>query len=414
MQAIDEFFEVRRDPEQRVTFLPEPSQREVWCPVISVDDHVLEPPTLFDKIASSARDEAPRLIDGPSDYPVWVVEDRRIPILNGNGMVNRPWNERQLYPQRLEEFRDGVWKVDDRVRDMNLNGVWGSLNFPSHVWGFAGKVFSRMRNSTAGLEALRAYNRWMLEDWCGAHSERFIPCQVPWLQSPEVGAREIHENAARGFRAVSFSENPEALGFAGIHSREWDPFFAACEETETVVNLHVGSSGNVQKPSKDSPHDVTIALFPVNGVIALIDWVYSKIPIRFPGLKIVLSEAGVSWVPMALERLKRAYRQREATGSWASGDPEPVEVVARNFWFTSIEDPSAFHQLDRIGLDRVMVEVDYPHDDTTWPDTQDMVRSELGHLDRPLVERLCYGTAAELYRHPVPTSAWFDSLRVES
>jgi predicted TIM-barrel fold metal-dependent hydrolase len=268
-----------------------------------------------------------------------------------------------------------------------------------------------MKDATAGLESMRAYNRWMLEDWCGANPERFIPCQVPWLRSAEVAAREIYENAKRGFRCVSFSENPELLGFEGIHSRAWDPFFAACEETQTVVNLHVGSSGNVQKPSNDSPHDVTIALFPVNGVISLVDWVYSKIPIRFPGLRIVLSEAGVSWVPMALERLARAYRQREATGTWTFGDPEPTEVVARNFWFTSIEDPSAFHQLNLIGEDRVMVEVDYPHDDTTWPDTQQMVRSELQHLDAPLVDKLCFGNAADLYRHPKPAESWLASLR---
>jgi predicted TIM-barrel fold metal-dependent hydrolase len=110
-----------------------------------------------------------------------------------------------------------------------------------------------MADPLLGLACLRAYNDWMLDRWCASHPDRFIGCQLPWLRDVEVAAAEIRANAERGFKAVSFSENPEALGLPSLHSGRWDPFFPACAEAGTVVNLHIGSSGNVVRPSSDTP-----------------------------------------------------------------------------------------------------------------------------------------------------------------
>src|SRR5262249_11328368 len=152
-----------------------------------------------------------------------------------------------------EDFRPGVWQPLDRLGDMDLTGVWASLCFCSTVWGFAGSRFARMSDREVGLACLRAYNDWMIDEWCATDRDRFIPCQLPWLHAPGVAAAEVRANADRGFRAVSFSENPEALGFPDIYSEFWDPFLRACEETGTVVNLHVGSSGVSRQPSSSSP-----------------------------------------------------------------------------------------------------------------------------------------------------------------
>ena len=102
---------------------------------------------------------------------------------------------------------------------------------------------------------VRAWNDWHLEDWAGAYPDRIIPCQIPWLLDPELAADEIRRNAARGFKAVSFPENPEPLGLPSIHTGYWDPLLAACEETDTVVCLHVGSSGATPTTSSDAPGD---------------------------------------------------------------------------------------------------------------------------------------------------------------
>lgn len=392
-------------PVERVptSLLPDPDPRPLWCPIISVDDHLLEPPELFvDRLPSSMRDRAPFVEFDDAGIPFWVIDDVRVAVTTGNGAVGRPVSEWIQAPQKYEEFRRAVWDPHERIRDMDINGVYASLNFPSMIWGFAGTRFSRMSDPDVGLAALRAYNDWVLEEWCGSHPDRFIPCQLTWLSDPEVGADEIRRNASRGFRALSFSENPEGLGYPTIYDSHWDPILRVCEETDTVINLHVGSSGNVQRPTSDSGPDVGVALFPVNGLFALMDWIFAKVPIRFPGLKIAMSEAGVSWIPMAIERLRRAHRMREASTVWDATDGDPVELVYRNFWFTSIEDPSAFRQLDMIGEDKIMIESDYPHYDSSWPDTQLMVKDQLEHLPSSSVRRICYENAAELYHHPHP------------
>jgi predicted TIM-barrel fold metal-dependent hydrolase len=289
---------------------------------------------------------------------------------------------------------------------MDLCGIWASLCFPSIVWGFSGGTFSRFRDLDLGLACVRAYNDWVLEEWCGAEPQRFIPCQLAWLADPATAAAEVRRNADRGFRAVTFPENPEGQGLPSLYGDHWDPFLAACEETGTVINLHVGSSGSVPRPSSVSPIDAIAALFPINGMCAAVDWIFAKIPVKFPGLRIVLSEAGVSWVPMILERLGRSYQQREASLVWGASDPHPALLFRRNFWFTSIEDPSAFRMLELIGADHVMVETDYPHQDTTWPRSQAVIRSEMAHLEPALVRKVCYENAAELYRHPGPPESW--------
>jgi predicted TIM-barrel fold metal-dependent hydrolase len=242
----------------------------------------------------------------------------------------------------------------------------------------------------------------MIEVWCATDRRRFIPCQLPWLRDPEVAAQEIRRNADAGFRGVSFSENPEGLGFQSIYDESWDPFFRACAESGTVVNLHVGSSGRVPSPSTASPPEVVAALFPVSGIETVVDWIYARVPLRHPDLRIVLSEGGVSWVPMVIERLRRAYRHVPASDVWSSGDPHPVDLLRRNFWFASVEDPSAFRVLESIGEDRVMVETDFPHMDSTWPGCQAMIRSELEGLAPEVVRKVCFENACRLYRHPEP------------
>ena len=159
-------------------------------------------------------------------------------------MVGRPVSEYGFEPARFDEMRRGAWDIHARVKDMDLNGVYASLNFPSFLPGFAGQRLQQVTNDRdLAMASVRAWNDWHIEAWAGAYPDRIIPCQLPWLLDPEVGAKMIYENAERGFHAVTFSENPAMLGLPTIHSGHWDPMMAACAETGTVVNLHIGSSG---------------------------------------------------------------------------------------------------------------------------------------------------------------------------
>jgi predicted TIM-barrel fold metal-dependent hydrolase len=405
--TVDEYIEqkvMERGRSATVTFIDEPEPEPLFCPIISVDDHSMEPANLFEKrLPQRMLEGAPKLITHTDGAPWWKIDDALVPILMSNGGAGRLMTEWALCVASYEEFRQGVWDSKARLHDLDLAGIWAQLCFGSIVWGFAGTRFSKMRDREVGYACMQAYNDWVHDEWCAADRNRYVPCQLTYMADAELGAKEVYRNAERGFHAVSFSENPEKLGFINVYDRSWDPFFRACEETGTVVNLHVGSSGVAQVPSTVSAEEVTVALFPVSGFEALIDWVYSGVPARFPNLSIALSEAGVSWVPMALERLRRGYRQSGGTGKgWPSDWPTPMELVKRNFYFTSIEDPSGFRQLDLIGEDHVMVETDYPHYDSTWPKCQDMIRGELSDLPAATVRKVCYENAARLYQHPLP------------
>jgi predicted TIM-barrel fold metal-dependent hydrolase len=287
---------------------------------------------------------------------------------------------------------------------MDLNGVWASLCFPSLVAGFCGAVFSGSDDSDLGLACVRAWNDWHADVWAGTHPERIIPLQLPWLPDVGVAAEEIRRNADRGFKAVSFPEFPAQLHYPSIFSGAWDPFFAACEETGTVVCLHTGASSWAPLPSPDPPFELLPTLFPVNGLVAAAEWLWSGVPIRFPDLAVALSEGGIGWVPMLLDRadyvLLHAGSGNEST-SWGS-DLRPSEVLRRNFWFCTIDDPSVLELRDHIGVDHIMVESDYPHADSTWPDTQHVVAASMGHFPEAERRAMAAGNAARLFRHALP------------
>jgi predicted TIM-barrel fold metal-dependent hydrolase len=391
-----------------MTLLPDPPAAERHYTVISVDDHVIEPPDTFSgRVEARFADRAPALVELANGDQVWAYEDALFYDLGLGACAGRPPKEWLADPIRYDEIRKGCWDIDARVSDMDLDGVWASVCFPSMGWGFAGRVFSASKDPELGLACLRAYNRWHLEAWAGAYPERFIPCQLAWLADPEVAAADIRTNAELGFKAVSFPEGPHRLGFPSIREAAWEPFLRACEETGTVICLHTGSSGWVAEGSPGGGVNVSSCLFPVSAFVAAVDWTWAGVPTRFPQLKISLTEGGIGWVPMALDRLDYVITKSAGSGCaqpWYD-ELSPSEVLRRNFWFCMLDDPSSIEARHRIGVDHIMVEVDYPHSDTVWPNTQALLKERLGSLPGDEVERITWRNAAELFGHPVPEAA---------
>lgn len=395
--------------ERTVTFLPEPAKADRRYLLISADDHIVEPPDTFEgRVPAKYADRAPKLVTSDAGDELWEYDGQQFPNVGFNAVVGRPVSEYGFEPTRFDEMRRGAWDIHARVADMDLNGVYASVNFPSFLPGFAGQ---RLQLSTKdqglALASVRAWNDWHHEVWAGEYPDRIIPCQLPWLLDPEVGADMIRENAERGFRAVTFSEAPDKLGLPSIHSGHWDPILAACAETGTVVNLHIGSSGSSPSTSDDAPPDVVGVLFFAYAMNAAVDWLYSMAPVRFPDLKICLSEGGIGWVAGLLDRLDHMLSYHDMYGTWTS-DLTPAEVLTRNFWYCAVEDPSAFVQRERIGVGNILLESDYPHCDSTWPRTQEVVHREIGGLPPEDIERITWRNASELYQHEVPAEVIAD------
>jgi hypothetical protein len=161
------------------TFLPEPTALPLWCPVLSVDDHVLEPPNIFvDRVPVALKDKVPFVTYDEEGVPSWQINGKSMPLEIVNGAVGRPFSEWDFSPQKYEELRDGVWDSAKRVEDMHLDGVYASVVFPSTLFGFAGRVFAHMKDQEVGLACLRAWNDWMIEEWCAAAPSAYVPGQL--------------------------------------------------------------------------------------------------------------------------------------------------------------------------------------------------------------------------------------------
>jgi predicted TIM-barrel fold metal-dependent hydrolase len=381
------------------TLLPDPEPRERWATIFSADDHMVEPPDIFDdRFPSRFAEVAPRIVDTENGGQAWLWLDKVLPNVGFNAVVGRPREELSFEPTRFEYMRRGAWDVHERVRDMDINGIWASVCFPSFLPGFVGQRLTLWPDDEdLAWAAMRAYNDWHLEAWCGEHPDRFVPQQIAWLRDPVRAAEEIRRNADRGFKAVTFSEAPYKLGLPTIHSGEWDPFFAACEETGTVISLHVGSAGETMTTSADAPPGVVGQLFAASAFTYAVDWLYSHVPQDFPNIKICMSEGGISWVAGVIDRIEHLN---------ARALPEQITVTSdmfrRNFWFCALDDPSGFRTADVIGVENILVESDYPHSDCTWPDTQELLRGHLSGFSVEDQQRICWGNGAELYRHPAP------------
>jgi hypothetical protein len=377
---------------------PEPRTRTYT--IVSVDDHVLEPPDTFTgRMPAKFADRTPQVVRDEHGIDWWHVGDDRSPLLGADALTSWAPPDKFLGPLNFDEIRRAAWDIDERVKDMDIGGIAASLTFPSAPFGFAGQRFMRMADPELGLACMRAYNTWVIEDWAARHPGRIIPQQVAWLPDVDVAAAEVRANAERGFKAVAFTENPEKLGLPSIHCGYWDPFFAACAETQTVVNLHVGSSSETLVPSSDSPPEVLGLLFSVNAFAACSDWLYAKVGVKFPDIRITLSESGIGWLAMLLDKIDYVMR----TGSaWDEPSISPTELLHRNFWFSSFYDPRSFQLRDVVPLDRVMVESDYPHFDSSWPDTQRTLEHQLQGFTADEVAQVTHRNALELYRHELP------------
>ena len=134
---------------------------------------------------------------------------------------------------------------------------------------------------------------------------------------------------------------------------------------------------------------------------ACAEWLWSGYPARHPDLKIAMSEGGIGWVAMLMDRLDNIV-DRSGYGRSYPSDLRPAEVLQRNFWFCTIDDPSTIDTRYRIGVENIMLETDYPHGDGTWPDTQDLIDQVWGHLPKDELRKICCENAAALYRHPLP------------
>src|SRR5919106_48170 len=303
--------------------------------IISVDDHVLEPPDLWERyLPDRFRDTAPRLVRmrgrfgqgarggwQPTDdgdwADIWMFGDLQMALIPGfaaagmdQNYLGTHWN-----PMTYDEMRPGCYDPAARLADMDDNHTDASIAFPTFP-RFCGQTFLECDERDLALACVEAYNDWMIDEWCAGDGRgRLIPLTLIPLWDPELAATEVRRCADKGSHAIAFSENPTRLKLPSIHTQHWDPLFAACQETDTVVNMHIGSSSTFPMTSRDAPRAVSLALTYQGAAHGFADWLCSGVLDRFGELRIAWSEGQVGWMPFILERLDQVWSERPVYGN---------------------------------------------------------------------------------------------------
>ncbi|MCV7431328.1 amidohydrolase family protein [Mycolicibacterium bacteremicum] len=367
--------------------------------LISVDDHIIEPPDMFaNHLPAKYRDEAPRLVHNPDGSDTWQFRDTVIPNVALNAVAGRPKEEYGLEPQGLDEIRKGCYDAAERVKDMNAGGVLATMNFPSFP-GFAARLFAT-EDADFSLALVQAYNDWHIDEWCGSHPGRFIPMAIPAIWDPQLCADEIRRVSKKGVHSLTFTENPSALGYPSFHDLEyWKPLWDALVDTDTVMNVHIGSSGRLAITAPDAPMDVMITLQPMNIVQAAADLLWSA-PIKaYPDLKIALSEGGTGWIPYFLDRVDRTYEMHSTWTHQDFGGKLPSEVFREHFMTCFISDPVGVKNRHMIGVDNICWEMDYPHSDSMWPGAPEELHAVFDTYEVPddEINKITHENAMRLY-----------------
>jgi hypothetical protein len=347
--------------------------------LVSVDDHVIEPPSMFEgRLPAKYADKAPRLIQRPDGASAWLYEGTEIMNVALNAVAGRPREELGVEPTSFDELRPGCYDIHSRVKDMDANGVLGSMGFPSFV-RFCGQVFMHTPDRGQAAAMVRAYNDWHIEEWAGAYPGRFIPLALPMLWDPQATAAEVRRVAAKGCHAVTFSSNPFALGLPSVYTDHWDPFWKACSDEGTVVCLHLGSSSQAPTTSPDAPIEVVYSLSPISLFEAAADIVWSPMLRKFPDLRVALSEGGTGWVPYFLERIDYIYNHSRPWTGTDLGNRLPSEIFNEHVILCFIDDAVGVETRHHMNIDNITWECDYPHSDSTWPNSPEVV---MKYLDR--------------------------------
>ena len=369
--------------------------------LISVDDHLLEHPGVWqERLPARYREAGPRVVEQPPGEPwagheVWLMEGRAYPTMKHYAMAGQD-PEGESGPIRFSEMIPGCYDPASRCRDMDLDGVWAQLCFPSFA-RFAGTRFLDCRDRDLALLCVQAYNDFVIDEWCGFDPRRQVPLVLLPLWDVAASVAEVERTASRGAKAVSFPENPAPLGLPSWHSRAWDPVLAAVEEAGLPLCMHFGTSGQMTGTSDDCPDSVRYTLLACNSMGLAADLLLSGVFVRFPRLRVALSEGGIGWMPYFLERIDYTWEGHRRMEPAIDFGVRPSEMFAGHVYGCFIDDEAGLEQRHRIGVGQILWESDYPHTDSAWPHSRERLAERVQGIPDDEVRQMVETNAAELF-----------------
>lgn len=366
--------------------------------IISVDDHISEPPDMFKKhLKGDDLKTAPQFKVQDDGTSYWEYQGLKMPSVGLNAVVGRPLDEYGMEPTSLEQLRKGCYEPNARVDDMNVNGIAASLNFGSYP-GFDGGRFHKVPDKAQALVHMRGYNDWHIDEWCGSNPGRFIPCALLPTWDMKATIEEIRRIAAKGCTAVSINENPTVQGLPSIHNAYWEPMWKELVEHDIAICLHIGAGNPAPHASMESPIEAWITTMPMSISVGAADWLNLEALLRYPTMKIALSEGGIGWIPYFLERADFSHERHKFWTHSLFKDTRPSEVFHRHFLTCFIDDAFGLKNLASLNEDLVAYECDYPHSDCLWPNVPETLWESARHLTDQQIDKVTHLNAMRFFR----------------
>lgn len=367
--------------------------------IVSVDDHVIEPPNMFDQhLPADLKDKAPKLLTNPDGSNCWVYEGRKVANVGLNAVVGRPPEEYGCEPTAYDQMREGVYRIDKRIEDMNVNGILGSICFGTFV-GFDGGFFLGAKDKKLTNRIIQAYNDWHIDEWAGAAPGRFIPMALVPMWDVNLVVDEIKRVVAKGCHSITFPDNPAMKGLPSLHDEYWEPLWKVCAENEVVINCHIGTGAVPPHSSLETPIEAWITTFPMTIANSAADWLYLQAFERYPTLKIALSEGGIGWIPYFLERADFTHKHHSA---WTNVDLKgklPSDIFREHFLTCFIDDKFGLKNRDDVGIDIICYECDYPHSDSVWPRAPEVLFESLKGMKKEEIDKVTHLNAMRSYNY---------------
>ena len=366
--------------------------------VVSVDDHVIEHPTVWsDRLPARFQEAGPTIVELDGGTQGWRFEGRIMPTIGLNAVAGKDPKDFGLDPVRYEDMRPGCYDVNARLEDMDTDGVHAQMCFPSFP-GFAGSTLFAADDKELAAACVVAWNDFILDEWCAAAPDRFIPMVMVPFWDVEASVAEVERTAAKGAKAITFTEAPHRLGLPSYHSDHWDPLLSAAEAADMPLCLHFGTGG-VPETAPDANFAVAIALFGMNSQFTTVDLLLSPVFHRHPRLKVALSEGGIGWMPYVMERVDYTWeRHRWYTG--VNTDVRPSDLFRDHIFGCFIADAAGIEIRHLIGLDNLMFEGDFPHSDSNFPASREKLAAALHAVPDDEARKISEENARRVFNFP--------------
>ena len=369
--------------------------------IISSDSHVLEPPDLWtDRIDSEFRDRAPYMAR-EGGYDQWYVEkDLKVGAIGLISQVGIRFEapENITFQGRFEDAPAGGYDPHEAIKDMDVDGVQAALLYPSQ-----GLFLYKLQDSALLSAVCRAYNNW-LADFCNAYPDRLKGIAMLNLDDVQDGIGELERAARLGLAGAMISVYP--LANRQYDRPEYDPFWAAAQDLGIPITLHTAtqrpgpglpvlSSNAVQGASQTATFRANIDYWVRN---SLADMIFSGVFEHYPSLKVVVAEFELAWVPHFLKQMDYVYTERHQQATYRfKNDLIPSDFFHRNVRISFQEDDLGIQLRHIIGVDNLMWGSDYPHSESTWPRSQQVLEEILAGVTEEEKVKIAGANAAKLY-----------------